>query len=285
MRAPGFFGAVAEGPREDLLGAYLDFLEQRNGTREPNLPYPRREDWLSQMQKCTVRYAGTIDPAKFEKQYATPTRQGMDLTLAALLAFVKVNAGEAYGVEVVTRRRHGRKPRGLFERVERLVGQEETYHTRILLGATRQFDVPEPQGAWRPSLPLQLTIGALAFSPKSLFHPVLLGSEVAGVFTFNWMLSRVGELFGDQPQLCETLEARLLEILIDEIGHIAFNRMAVGPLGMASARALVPLIADGVGGRTVEFRMLGWNRGMLDTLDHFDLGLLPEEVRRRAFFV
>jgi hypothetical protein len=40
------------------------------------------------------------------------------------------------------------------------------------------------------------------------------------------MLQKTGEVFRDELDLKEEMEARVLEILVDEIGHIAFNRMA-----------------------------------------------------------
>jgi hypothetical protein len=206
-----------------------------------------------------------------------------DDALLALLAFVKVNAGEAYGVETVSRVRHARPPETPFETLERVLGNEETYHTRILAGATAQFGLPRPEGPWRPTLALRLLIGTIAWSPKALFHPILLGSEISGVFTFHRMLERVRVLFRDQPAVRDTLEQRLIEILTDEIGHIAFNRLAVGPLGLAAARALAPRVAGAAARLTPEFGALGWGAG-LDRFDAFDLASLPEEARSRAFF-
>src|SRR5690606_6726830 len=132
-----------------------------------------------------------------------------DLALQALLTFVRINAGEAYGVEVVSRLR---RPRGhaLLSRVEKVLQHEETYHTRILLGATRQFDIPTPVLAWKPGLPLRALIATIAIAPDAVHHPVTLASELAGVFAFNWLLSRLPALFPDEPELRETLEERLV---------------------------------------------------------------------------
>jgi len=119
--------------------------------------------------------------------------------------------------------------------------------------------------------------------PTAIFHPILLAAEFGGVFAFNWLLSKVGEVFADEPELKESMEARLIEVLVDEVGHITFNRMMVGPLGLEIARTLAPHVADGTSGFTPEFRALGWNKDTIKAFDKFDFSILPEEVKKRAF--
>jgi hypothetical protein len=285
--SPSFFAPPPEQPRDDLLRAYLAFLEERNGTTDATQAYPHRERWLQDTQAWQARHRGEVDAEAFERNYARfdpATRP--DLGQLALLAFVKVNAGEAYGVEVVSRKRHGTPPTGaLFDTVERVIGQEETYHTRILVGASRQFGLSEPTSAWKPPAALKAVIAAIAYSPKALFHPILLGAELGGVYTFNWMLERVGQVFREQPDVAEAMERRLVEILIDEVGHVAFNRMAVGPTGLATARALSSRVVDATQAHSPEFRGLGWTDEDTRAVSRFDLSGLPEEVRRRSFFV
>jgi hypothetical protein len=99
------------------------------------------------------------------------------------------------------------------------------------------------------------------------------------------MLKRVGEIFRDQPEVRESMEQRLTEILVDEVGHVAFNRMAVGARGMAAARAMVPGVLRGVVGGTPEYQALGMTESVLKEVDRFDLKQLPEEVLRRSYFV
>lgn len=287
MTAQSFYAPIPDRPRDDLLKDYLSFLKQRNGTTDASKPYPNRESWLESADAATVRHKGDVDAGAFNRNYVKfDPKTSPSKPMLALLSFVKVNAGEAYGVEVVSSKRHAGPPTGeLFDSVERVISREETYHTRILLGASNQFGLPKPTGAWKPALPLRILIGSLAYSPKALFHPILLGSELGGVFTFNWMLKKVGELFRDEPELKETLEARLVDILVDEIGHVAFNRMAVGPRGLKAAKDIAPHVIDGTNGRTPEFVALGWTKETLKELDAFDYLDLPEEVRRRSFFV
>lgn len=284
---PTLYGSVPETPREDLLRDYLAFLGRRNGSTEVGRPFPERERWLEAADGTSIRHQGELSAADFEHHYVTfdPKREASK-AMIALLALVKMNAGEAYGVEVVSRHRHrGREPKGVFEQVERVLGTEETYHTRILVGAAGNFGLEKPTAAWTPPLGIKVLIGSLAYSPKALFHPILLAAEIGGVFMFNWMLQRLGEVFRDEPALRESLEARMVEILIDEVGHLAFNRLAVGPWGMSTARKLAPHVAHGTTDATPEFKALGWTSSTADAIPSFELSHLPEEVLRRAFFV
>lgn len=284
---PSFYSPVPERPRDDLLLDYLSFLKARDGAIDPTAAYPNREAWLARADASPVRHRGKLDPELFSRSYARFQRAAaQDKALVALLAFVKINAGESYGVEVVSSKRHKGPPTGEpFDQAERAVSQEETYHTRILLGATAQFDLPRPQGAWRPPLPLKVLIGSLAYSPKAFFHPIVLGAEISGVYLFQWLLGKVGEVFKDEPDLKEEMEARLVEVLIDEIGHIAFNRMAVGPWGLSAGHRLAARIAAAMNASSPEFSALGWTEETTRALGSFDLANVPDEVRRRSFFV
>jgi hypothetical protein len=287
MSAPSFFSPIPESPRDDLLDSYLQFLEKRNGTVDPGRDYPKREAWLNEANSAPVRYDGVIDQQTFDRSWTVFEKEAAESpALVNLLAFVKMNAGEAYGVEVLTKARHSRPvTSNRFDQVERVLGREETYHTRILAGATRQFNVSAPKDPFQPPMSLRLVIGALVHCPKTLFHPVLLSAEIGGIFIINWMLNQVKRLFVDQPAVRTSLEHRLMEILIDEVGHVAFNRMAVGPKGLGFARTMAPQVAHGTGGSSPEFKVLGWSKDTLRDFEGFDLASLPEEVRRQAFFV
>jgi hypothetical protein len=205
--------------------------------------------------------------------------------MLVVLAFVRLNAGEAYGVRVTSSVREARRVEtpDIASKIEREVGREEEIHTRLLVGAAAHFDL-EVAGAYRPPLPLKMLIHSLAYSPKILFHPILFASEVMGIYTFNWMLTQLPGLLGDQPALLEILERRLIEVLIDEVGHVSFNRLAVGPMGLRLGQALVPIVVDGVPRMTPEMGALGFDRSVKRGIQKFDFGQLPQEVRERSFF-
>lgn len=281
-----FFGPVPEGPREDVMRAHLTHLEKRNGTTDAKAPYPRREEWLARSREADAQYEGVLDHGLFERSFRRYDRAAASSSaMIALLAFVKLNASEAYGVEVLEQSRAPQRDRSnVFDHVEALLVSEENYHTRILLGAARQFGVAEPRSPYRPPLMVQGLMQTLSRVPKSFFHPVLLGGEVGGIFAFHWMLKRVGKLFPDQPRVREMMEQRLIEILIDEVGHAAFNRQKVGPAGIRAAAMLAPHVAHYGVGIMPEVQVLGWDRHTPAELESFDLSSLPAEVRDRGFF-
>ena len=116
--APSFFGPVPETPRDDLLKAYLAFLERRNGSVATEGAYPTREAWLTHADASKVRFAGALDAEAFERRFALHDPTDRSPAMNAVLSFVKMNAGEAYGVEVVSRHRHGKPVSGIFEQVD-----------------------------------------------------------------------------------------------------------------------------------------------------------------------
>ncbi len=283
MNTPSFYTAAPEPHRaDDALAAYLAFLGERNGA-----DFKRRDDRMAQQfDPGRVHARAPIDGARFNRQYAHADVNALSVNELALLAFVKINAGEAYGVKVVSAARaRRRRTTTLASQVEDTVTHEEHYHTRLLLGAAGHFDGLHVTGAWHPAWPLRLLIGSLAHVPPGVFHPLLLASELAGVHAFTWLLHRLDTAFTDEPEVRESMQARLIDILIDEVGHVAFNRIMVGQAGRAVVRPLAWAVANGQRLMTPELQALGYSSSALGRFDRFDFSHLPAEVRARAFFV
>jgi hypothetical protein len=239
------------------------------------------------MNASPVRYAGRLAQADFDALYARFDRRDARLTPAMLLllTFCKMNAGEAYGLRVVTEV-HARRERGradLRSKVIEFAQHEEEYHTRILVGAAGYFDL-RATGEYHPSFALRTLIHAIAYAPSAFFHPILLAAEMAGVYTFNWTLNQVGAFIKDQPELRQALEERMIEILIDEIGHVGFNRVVLGNTGRRLGYSLSGLVVRGMTTITAELAALGFTHAVEGAFRKFDYLQLPEEVRRRGFF-
>ena len=290
MVQPSLYSTPPDADRsDDLLAAYEAHLAERNGNLWTPDGFERRNQDMAELDASSrsQRIHRHIDADRFNALY-TGFRASPDLDedLLSLLAFVKVNAAEAYGVEVTTAARAKRlDPNNPLMRLEHVLAREETYHTRLLCGVTDHVDGLTVEGAWTPPTSVKVLIHVLAYAPGWLFHPILLGSEIAGVFLFNWMLKRCQSLFPNDPAMRESMERRLIEVLVDEIGHIAFNRIAVGPVGVRVARPLAAAVNRGVSQQHPEFQLLGMDANTHRELADFDLHSLPEEVRRRAFFV
>jgi hypothetical protein len=284
---PSFYAPVPDRDRaDDLFQSYLSFLADRNGSLTGANRFERRDAMMRGFDGATPSYSGLVDNDGFNRAYEGRAERGAPADLLALLTFVKMNAGEAYGVQVTGEARAHlmNRPEPIFQ-VEKVLHHEEGYHTRMLVGASRHFEGVEVQGSWRPKWPLKLLLFCLARSPSTTFHPILLGSEISGVFLFNWMLRRVGTLFPNDPQIRASMEQRLVEVLIDEVGHIAYNRIAVSAAGLQPAKRIAAAVLASNDHTLTEAVALGLDAQARQAIDSFDYADLPEEVRRRSWFV
>lgn len=285
VASPSFYSLAPERHEaDDLFSSYLQFLEERNGSLFQEDGFERREAAMSALPGDEVVWSGRFDSAVFNRNYIKLQDDDLSAEQLALLAFVKMNAGEAYGVEVMQEARADlmARPEPAFV-VERVLSREEEYHTRLLVGATRHVEGLEVTGAWRPAWPLKILILALAKAPPSFFHPIILGAEISGVFTVNWFLEKMKDLFPDDPLVRESMEERLVQVLIDEVGHVAFNRLCVGQRGLDAGRWLGGQVCNGHDQMTPELLRLGYGTARQRFAD-FDYAQLPEEVRRHAWF-
>ncbi len=282
--SPSFYAAAPEADRADaILTDYLSVLRARNGADA----FDRREARMASVfDHPTARARMSIDAGRFNRNYGKFQETDVSMEETALLAFVKINAGEAYGVSVTSKARAALldRPEPCFQ-VERVLMQEETFHTRLLVGAVKHFDGLHVGDAWRPSWPLRLLIGALVKVPSALFHPVLLGAEIAGVYAFTWLLNRLGSLFPNDPLVRESMEARLIEVLTDEVGHVAYNRILVGPTGRKFAARIARAVGESHRVMSRELVALGFDDTVIAGVEAFDYAQLPEQVKRNGFFV
>jgi hypothetical protein len=265
--------------RDACFEALLLHTELKNGTN-----FAARESWLSSIDAHPARYQGVIDSKAFERGlHSYELAADSSLAMIALLGFVKVNAGEQYGAQELTCR--VRSGNSCYERLERSLMREEFYHSRILTGAVHQFALPLPRYDYRPPLPLQFLIKVLARVPRTMFHTLVLATEVGGIKAFAWLLQRVPKLFPDQPALCETLEQRLLAILADEVSHVAFHRLCTGHSAAKLAKSLSQPVFHGTTAALKEMQAIGMTRNEVEAMHDFDYADLPEQVKRSALFV
>ena len=283
---PSFYATLPE--RDDrLLVDYVGHLLQRDGELIGRDRLARRDEDCRRLDESGALFDGPIDAALFESQYRNYDRRvRLSDELTAVLAFVKINAGEAYGVEVMT----AGKPHlfvgdDIKNRAERVLLAEEHYHTRLLVGALNHFPGLVRGGAWTPAVPIRILVQGLLRCPEAAFYPVLFASELAGIQAFTWLMNRLPKLFPDHPHVRQSLEERLTEVMVDEVGHIGYNRVLVGKQGAAFSRWLAPHILRGIVINAPELGVLGLDASEQRRLQALDYGDLPEEVRRRAWFV
>jgi hypothetical protein len=270
------------GSVQGALHAYAAYLDERDGAPD----FDRRE--LAFRERDTARfetaapcYDGAFDAALFERQLRRyDARAATSAEMQLVLCLVKINANEAYAVN----RAIGRQifAESLLGRIHRLVLLEEAYHTRVLRSSARLFGV----SAADTSPPAGITRGlvsAITTLPDILGRPITLAAEAVGVATFLRAIGVVRRLFRDRPIVRDGLEERLTEVLVDEIGHVSFNRLIARPGTFAALRALIPTVALGTHGAMAEAEQLGIMPIPIREVLALDPQALPAEVRRRAF--
>jgi len=275
------FSPVARTARPAILRDYRAYLRARDGVVDVmNRTLSRREPGMRRFLVAGDRW---LDRELFIRQYRRfdPARDTPPETLL-LLALVKVNAAEAYGVQ---RTIDGALERasGSNDDTELVLLVEEFYHTKILLSAARLYGIEIPAPA-RPHFALRALVSSIATLPDFLARPLTLAGEMIGVLVFLKLLDAARTILKDAPAVRDAVEDRLIEILIDEIGHVSFQRLSMGRAGLALTRALLPIVALGLSSAVPEVRALGaLPHAPVEAFTALARRGLPETVRRNAF--
>jgi hypothetical protein len=265
--------------------AYREFLIERDGPADlENRILARREERMARYVHPLPRLR-EIDRALFLSQYRKFDPRGtMSREALLLMALVRINGAEAYAVDEHFDTAYQRALRSHHEHddIDVLLHIEETYHTRILLSSAVLYglDITEP---YVPPLSLRALIGSITRGPDVLSRPLILAGEIVGTVTFLNLLHATRDILRHDPELRDAIEERLTEVLIDEIGHISFNRMLLGPAGLLRARLLLPLVAAGSAATVPVLRAIGLRTLADDATTVTTSARLPEAVRRAAF--
>lgn len=279
------FRVMPLAARHEQRAAYLAFLHARDGVPDyERKVLPHREERMVYFQKPLAKIRD-VDHAAFDAQYQRfDERRNSPTELVLLLSMLKLNAAESYGVFRAYDGVEKRAKKNADE-LELLLLLEETYHTRILLSTACLYGLTVDK-PYTPPTGLRLLITAIAHAPQSLARPLTLASEIIGALGLYNMLKVARQHLGHDPELRDAIEERLMDVLIDEIGHISFNRMHLSAAGLAQARMLLPVVLKGLQGAVPEATVLQLlpsdpvrSAGVFN-----DTRLLPAHVRDHAFF-
>src|SRR5262245_17916796 len=236
------FAAAPHDLRKARLNDYAHYLVERDG--ELNL----EARTLSKREQTIARYetppavTEVMDEAEFRAQYRAFDRKNPpNPEMLLLLALVKVNAAEAYGVSVNFERT---KSRAIKENsdAELMILCEEGYHTRILLSSANHYGI-EVRDPYAPPSALRIMIGGIATAPMSIARPLTLAGEIIATLMFQKLLEIAPRVLKHSPETRDAIEERLVEICTDEHGHISFNRMHASVADLAQTRLILPLTA------------------------------------------
>ncbi len=279
------FRPLSDAEREEKLRAYGDFLRTRDGV--PDLAkrtLSRREEKLQRFQEAKILYQGVVDQALFEAQYRRfdkrlPTPKEMLL----LLTFIKFNDAEAYAVEKAFRALE-QGSLTLKSELDLFKLLEEHYHTKLLLTAANLFGL-EVKPRFDAPVAVKILTAVTLHLPDFLMRSLDFASECISVFGMSRLLQSLHNVFPAPSPLRDAMEERLIEVLIDEIGHVSYTRLQLDSRGLAQAKVFLPIVALGLSRGIGEAHVLGicpipW-RGVFS----FEIEQLPEEIRRRAFIV
>lgn len=277
-----FTSLPVDARREQRL-AYRSFLEARDGAVDvERRTLSRREEGMHRYLTPTST-PRELDRDLFDEQYARyDPRREMSREMLLLLALVKINAAEAYGVQRMIEPLMARVLREEDD-LELILTIEEDYHTKILLSASSLYGMTVT-APYRPRASLRALIGAMAGVSHTMSRPIVLVAELLGTIYFLDLLRVAREVLRDLPVVRDAVEERLTDVIIDEIGHVSFNRLCLGSLGLTQARMLCPFVAAGLGDVVPELRSLGLKLGANIDRPLFERSELPEQVRRHAFF-
>jgi hypothetical protein len=276
------FSPISKQARPAILQAYRAYLQARDGTVDANQRTLSKRE--AGMQRYLVAGDRWIDREIFARQYERfdPSRDTSPETLL-LLALVKVNAAEAYGVHRTIEGALARAQRS-DDDTELVLLVEEFYHTRILLSAARLYGIDVAAPA-RPHVALRTFVSGIVTLPDFLARPLTLAGEMIGVLVLLSLLDATRMVLQDAPSVRDAVEERLLEILIDEIGHVSFQRLSLGRAGLAQTKALLPIVALGLSRSIPEVRALGAiPHAPVEDIMALSRRGLPETVRHNAFF-
>lgn len=279
------FAAMPVEVRNTQRAQYRAFLAERDGEVDFSRRTLTRREAKMRVYEQPLPRLRSLDERAFAAQYERfdPSRRSSP-ELLLLLALVKVNAAEAFGVT----KTFGRAmKRALTDKddLESVLLIEETYHTRILLSSACLYGI-EVRAAYTPPSALRVLIGGIAHTPEGLSRPLVLAGEILGTLLFANLLTTARRVLKDDPELADAMEERIIEVLVDEIGHISFNRMCMGPVGLAQTRMILPVVAKALSGIAPEMQLLGVmpRDPLVDLPKIADPSRLPEVVRRQAFF-
>lgn len=225
-----------------------------------------------------------MDAAEFRKHYASfDERKPPSPETMLLLALVKINSAEAYGVNVNFQRTLKRALANDDDSELRILC-EEGYHTRILLSSANRYGITLDQ-PYRPPSALRALIGGIATAPMAIARPLTLAGEFIATLMFIKLIDVAERVLAHDPETRDAILERVMEICVDERGHISFNRLHMSPAELVQARWLLPMTARIMS--TVFPEMLAIGAYPVNVIDDLSLladpRTLPSEVQRQWF--
>lgn len=257
--------------RQDLQDGFLKYVQHRDGDYDLNREWlSHREDYFTQNELQPVRSRRKVSLSSFRRNISTISiENNLDPIMLWLLATAKANRSERYGIELSKRIRLSGNNKASRNEPLIYLTLEEFYHTRVLLDVVKIFGLDIT--IERPvSLINRIAISSIVYLPENLAAPLALAGEVLGVVAFTLLRDKAAELFSDEPEVVERIQALYNQILVDEIGHVAYARATNGWLGLKAAQLLQPVLVRAMLREVPEITRLFGLKAILDGVKAID---------------
>ena len=281
--AQSLFSPLPIDLRESAAARYLDYLKGRDGVLDvKSRTLSGREPFFERLAAEPVRSDLPLDRERFHRNHeAKRPEPELPRELLWLLAIAKANRTEYYGMEAHI------AVNGILDGdaadTQAYVDMQEVYHTRILLDVLRCFDLEIKIG--RPELVSRIAVQAMIRLPQRMAMPLILCAELTAAVAFRLLLDIGRELFAGVPALWSRVSTLLEQIMVDEVGHVAYCRARLGRSGLTVARALFPSVARSVLSDQREFAQLIGSERFARALASFDPGLIAEGCHATPFWL
>lgn len=277
------FEPLTKAQREQQEKDYLTYIKERDGFPDVHQrTLAKREEVYAAYRANPVTYDGPVPVDEFWEIYnshgkkASPQSSRMALWMNVL---ARVNSGEKYGVDLGVRRYGKEQPN--YEDPLTYLEMEEFYHTHILFDALRVVGVNVSYE--RPKGMMKWFVFVISTIPKFFALPAILMAEIVATMVFLRLWKDAQALFGTTSEAGRRIVWLVEQILLDEIGHIAYAQSKLGPVRLAITKLLMPITA---------YIMVRMDRSLATLYDAKEIAheaatfrwdYLPPEIRTKAF--
>ncbi len=278
------FELHSDEARSQRREAYRRYLARRDGALDfVHGTLGRREDQLAELR--LVDADGTAGALSLSGRPALgfDRRRSYSGPVLLALSLARVHGAFGFGGPDAYRRAVERALRD-GDDTEALVAAEQRYGARLLATSSTLVGPASraEDGELRRGAGPALLAGALAAGrwPGSL---LLAAQTVHAVALLN-LLRVSDEVLRSTPSTRDRIQAHLLEVLTDAVGHVSYRRLGLDAAGLERAQRALPVAALAHGSRCPEMAALGASVFPSATTMRYRLEhRLPAEVRASAF--
>ncbi len=234
---------LSEATRKQAATIYRAYLDERDGEIDVGARLlSKREKWFQEIEANPVRWLQPLDVETFERNLEKFVDRDLDPLMLFLLIALKTNRIEAYAADLAES--SGKIDRAGADSPDAYINTEEIYHTRVLQNIAHCFGIDIDMGS--PTLTQRLLVRSMLKLPRDTTLPTILAGELMATVCFRLLMEKAETLLAAQPEVRDRVVLLLREIMTDELGHVAYCRSKLGPLGIRMAHLLSPVVVTGM---------------------------------------